>query len=207
MGAFYWTKFRLNFRKFHVPNGTVLWLRLHRPDPSHRAFSYCSCKKYTKVRYWGDLRETIWSNGKGHFVPTDQNDQTGQSGPCTFKFRSNQTEMVHSIGCTNRNFRNFGLNWKLPTEPGHWITGNAFQISLHPIGILAMAFWTFQSWSFLNVGKHFTTQNTFSALFRWRTWPEVYFRLWHKLQSCSLSSFKDSMKFQIFGTKKGVCNQ
>ena len=114
MGAFYWTKFRLNFRKFHVPNGTVLWLRLHRPDPSHRAFSYCSCKKYTKVRYWGDLRETIWSNGKGHFVPTDQNDQTGQSGPCTFKFRSDQTEMVHSIGCTNRNFRNFGFDGKCP---------------------------------------------------------------------------------------------
>ena len=100
MGAFYWTKSRLNFRKFHVPNGTVLWLRLHRPDPSHRAFSYCSCKKYTKVRYWGDLRRTIWSNGKGHFVPTHQNDQTGQSGPCTFKFRSDQTELVHSNGCT-----------------------------------------------------------------------------------------------------------
>ena len=149
MGAFYWTKSRLNFRKFHVPNGTVLWLRLHRPDPSHRAFSYCSCKKYTKVRYWGDLRGTIWSNGKGHFVPTHQNDQTGQSGPCTFKLRSNQTEMVHPIGCTNRNFRNFGLNGKLPTEPGHWITGNAFQISLHPIGILAMAFWTFQLWRVL----------------------------------------------------------
>ena len=155
--------------------------------------------------------EEIWGEQFGQmerdisFRPTKMT--TGQSGPCTFKFRSNQTEMVHSTGCTNRNFRNFGLNGKLPTEPGHWITGNAFQISLHPIGILAMAFWTFQSWSFLNVGKHFTTQNTFSALFRWRTWPEVYFRLWHKLQSCSLSGFKDSMKFQIFGTKKGACNQ
>jgi len=27
-------------------------LRLHRPDPSHRAFGYCSCKQDTKERYW-----------------------------------------------------------------------------------------------------------------------------------------------------------
>ena len=30
-------------------NGTF---RLHRPDPSHRAFGYCSCKQDTKERYW-----------------------------------------------------------------------------------------------------------------------------------------------------------
>ena len=55
MGAFYWTKFRfeIQFRKFHVPNETVLWLRLHRPDPSQRAFGYCSCKQDTKERYAG----------------------------------------------------------------------------------------------------------------------------------------------------------
>ena len=51
---------------------------------------------------------------KGNFAPTDQNDQTGHSGPCSFKFRSDQTEMVHSIGCTNQNFLNFGLNGKRP---------------------------------------------------------------------------------------------
>ena len=27
--------------------------RLHRPDPSHRAFGYCSCKQDTTGRYWG----------------------------------------------------------------------------------------------------------------------------------------------------------
>ena len=27
--------------------------RLHRPDPSHRAFGSCSCKQDTKERYWG----------------------------------------------------------------------------------------------------------------------------------------------------------
>ena len=31
-------------------NGTF---RLHRPDPSHRAFGYCSCKQDTKERYGG----------------------------------------------------------------------------------------------------------------------------------------------------------
>ena len=31
-------------------NGTF-WL--HRPDPSHRALGYCSCKQDTKERYWG----------------------------------------------------------------------------------------------------------------------------------------------------------
>ena len=51
--------------------------RLDRPDPSHRAFGYCSCKQDTKERHW----TTILSNGKGHFGPTDRNDQTGQSGP------------------------------------------------------------------------------------------------------------------------------
>ena len=89
-------------------NGTVTPAAQTLPKPV-RAFSYCSCKKYTKVRYWGDLRRTIWSTGKG---PTKM--RTGQSGPCSFKFRSDQTEMVHSNGCTNRNFRNFGLNGKRP---------------------------------------------------------------------------------------------
>ena len=40
--------------KFHAQwspwNGTF---RLHRPDPSHRAFGYRSCKKDAKERYWG----------------------------------------------------------------------------------------------------------------------------------------------------------
>ena len=39
------------FRTFNVPNGTILWLRLLRPDPSHCAFGFCSCKQDTKERY------------------------------------------------------------------------------------------------------------------------------------------------------------
>ena len=31
-------------------NGTV---RLHRPDPGHRAFGFCFCNQDTKERYWG----------------------------------------------------------------------------------------------------------------------------------------------------------
>ena len=52
--------------------------RLHRPDPSHRAFGYCSYKQDTKKAILGT---TILSNGRGHFGPTDRNDQTGQSWP------------------------------------------------------------------------------------------------------------------------------
>ena len=55
-------------------NGTF---RLHRPDPSPCAFGYCSCKPVYKRAV---LRTTFLSNAKGHFGPTDRNDQTGQSG-------------------------------------------------------------------------------------------------------------------------------
>ena len=40
-----------------------------------------SCKQDRKERYWGQQFETILANGKGHFGPTDRNDQTGHSGP------------------------------------------------------------------------------------------------------------------------------
>ena len=41
---------------FHLEILHVQWnstLRLHRPDPSHCALGYCSCKQDTKERYWG----------------------------------------------------------------------------------------------------------------------------------------------------------
>ena len=44
----YWL--RSHFQKYVQWNGTF---RLHRPDPIHRAFGYCSCKQDTKERYWG----------------------------------------------------------------------------------------------------------------------------------------------------------
>ena len=114
MGAFYWTKFRLNFPKFHVLNGTVLWLRLHRPYPSQSARLVIvlvrSIQKCGTEEIWGEQFGQMEKDIS--FRPTKM--RTGQSGPCTFKFRSDQTEVVHSSGCTNRNFRNFGLNGKRP---------------------------------------------------------------------------------------------
>ena len=44
---------------------------LHRPDPSRRAFGYCSCKLDTKERYWGQQFSIL----------SIRSDQTGQSGP------------------------------------------------------------------------------------------------------------------------------
>ena len=118
-----------------MPNGTLL---LHRLDLSHRAFSYCSCKKYTKVRYWGDLRETIWSNGKGHFVPTDQNDQTGQSGHAPLNSGRTKPKWSIPLDVPIEISEILGL-----MESAHWITGNAFRISLHAIGTIGDGFLNF----------------------------------------------------------------
>ena len=62
-------------------------------------------------------------------------------------------------------FSEFWVEWKGPTE----LLEMRFEFPFTRLALLAMAFWTFQSWRVLNLGKHFTTQNTFSALFRWRT--------------------------------------
>ena len=158
MGAFYWTKFRLNFRKFHVPNGTVLWLRLHRPDPSHRAFSYCSCKKYTKVRYW-----EIWGEQK---CGTEEiwGEQFGQMEK-DISFRptkmTRRVKVDHAASNSGRTKPKWSIPMDVPTEifgilgwmeRAHWITGNAFRISLHPIGTIGDGFLNFsimarsQSW-------------------------------------------------------------
>ena len=53
--------------------------RLHRPDPSHRAFGYCSCKQDSKERYW--WQQFCQMERDISVLPTDRNDQTGQSGP------------------------------------------------------------------------------------------------------------------------------
>ena len=67
-----WKNFTVHFGQiggaFHLTN-TPIWnfgkstwpmqryipvkFRSHIPDPSHRAFGYCSCKQDTKERYWG----------------------------------------------------------------------------------------------------------------------------------------------------------
>ena len=117
-GAFYWTKFRfeIQFRKFHVPNGTILWLRLHRPYPSHRAFGYCSCKQDTKERYGGQQFGQMKRNISFRPVKVDHAPSNS--------VRSEQTKAVRSIGCTNQNFRNFGSIRKCPMN--YWKCVSSF---------------------------------------------------------------------------------
>ena len=77
----------------------------------HRAFGYCSCiKAGYKIAV---QRTTILSNKKGHFGPTDRNDQTGQSRSPSkvvpnIPVGLNRKGPFHLI--SNWNFRNFELN-------------------------------------------------------------------------------------------------
>ena len=86
--------------------------RLQGRDPSHRAFGYCSCKQDTKeLHCW----QQFCQMERDILVrPTEMTrsvkvDHLQSWSPI---FRSDQTKMVRSIWCTNRNFRNFGLNGK-----------------------------------------------------------------------------------------------
>ena len=74
-GAFHSTKIPVwNFGHSHTQwHGTFC---LHRPDPSHCAFGYCSCKQDTENWYWG---KQFYQNGRGHFGPTHWNERTNQS--------------------------------------------------------------------------------------------------------------------------------
>ena len=95
-------------------NGTF-WL--HRPDTSHCASGYCSWKQDTKERYW---EQQFCQIERDISVPP-----TEMTRPVTVDhlqswsqiFRTDQTEIVCSIWCTNRSFRNFGLNEKCPRCP------------------------------------------------------------------------------------------
>ena len=81
----------------------------------HRAFGYCSCiKAGYKIAV---QRTTILSNKKGHFGPTDRNNQTGQSRSPSkvvpnIPVGLNRKGPFHLI--SNWNFRNFELNGKHP---------------------------------------------------------------------------------------------
>ena len=105
----------LRFEISEIPrsqwNGTF---RLRRPDPSHIAFGYSSCKQDTKERYWGQQfcqmeREIL-------VQPTEMTRPVKEDHlQSWFRiFRSDQTEIVPFIWCTIWNFRNFGLNGKCP---------------------------------------------------------------------------------------------
>ena len=88
--------------------------RLNRPNPSHRAFAYCSCKQDIKERFWGQqfcqMERDISVRQTEMTRPVKEDHLQSWSRIC----RSDQTEMEHSIWCTNQNFQNFGLNGKHP---------------------------------------------------------------------------------------------
>ena len=80
-----------------------------------------SCFTHSRI----DMGTTILANGKGHFGPTDRNDQTGHSGP--------PSKLVPNIPVgPNRNgpfhlmnqpkFPDFWVEWKAPyVKPIHCI--------------------------------------------------------------------------------------
>ena len=88
---------------------------VHRPDPSLRAFGYCSLLIGFKRALLGT---TILSNGEGHFRPTGRNDQTGQSGPPSklvpnIHVGPNQNGPFHLM--YQLKFPEFWVEWKVPT--------------------------------------------------------------------------------------------
>ena len=60
------------------------------------------------------LGTTILSNGKGHFGPTDRDNRTTHSGPPSKLVPNILVGPNRNGWCTNRNFRNFGLNGRRP---------------------------------------------------------------------------------------------
>ena len=96
-------------------NGTF-WL--HRPNPSHCVFGYCSCKEDTKEWYWGqqlfcqmERDISVWPTDITGLVKVDQLESW------SWIFQLDQTEMVHSILMYQPKFLDFGLNGKCPLLP------------------------------------------------------------------------------------------
>ena len=91
--------------------------RLHRPDPSHRAFGYCSCKQDTKWRYWEqqfDQMETHIS-----IRPTEMTRPVKVDHLESWSriFRSEQTEMVRSIWVNKLQFTSFTHSLTVHNSP------------------------------------------------------------------------------------------
>ena len=105
----------LKFQKFHVPNAWKSTFRLHRPDLSHHAFSYCSCKQDTKEQYWEQQfcqMERGISVGATEMMRQVKVDHL-QS--CFRIFRSDQTKLVHTIILMYQpKFPEFWVEWKCP---------------------------------------------------------------------------------------------
>ena len=90
-------------------NGTF---RLHRPNLSHRAFDYCSCKQDTEEQYWEPQFCQMERDISVRLTEMTRLVKVDHLQSCSRIFWSNQTKLVHSIWSTNWNFWNFGLNGK-----------------------------------------------------------------------------------------------
>ena len=94
-------------------------------DPTQATACYCSCMQVTKEQYWGQLFCQMERDILVRPTKMTRPVKVGHLQSWSQLFRSDQTEMDHSIWWTNQNFRNFGLNGNkaLPWTPlsgGYW---------------------------------------------------------------------------------------
>ena len=116
MGTFHSTKIPVwNFGNSTCPMELYISVAQTRPKPPR--FGYCSCKQDTKKRYrekqFGQMERDISVRPTEITGPVKVHHLQSWSRI----FRSDQTEMVCSIWCTNQNFRNFELKGKRPVFP------------------------------------------------------------------------------------------
>ena len=105
----------LKFWKFYVPNGMV-----HSGCTDlTQATARLGIVLVSRIQKSGTGGDTILSNGKGHFGPTNWNDQTGQSGPPSKLVPSipvgwNQNGWFHLMH--QLKFLEFWVEWKEPRD-------------------------------------------------------------------------------------------
>ena len=110
-GAFHSTKIPIwNFGNLRAQWIGTFWL--HRPDPSHRAFGYCSCNQDTREQYWE--QQFCQMERDISVLPTEVTRPVKEDHLESWSrmFRSDQIRTGSSIWCTNRKYRIFGLNGK-----------------------------------------------------------------------------------------------
>ena len=110
-GAFHSKKILIS----NVGNLRAQWIGtfwLHRPDPSYRAFRYCSCNQDTREQYWE--QQFCQMERDISVLPTEITRPVKEDHLKSWSrmFRSDQIKTVRSIWWTNRKFRNFRLNGK-----------------------------------------------------------------------------------------------
>ena len=95
-------KFRFEISKIPRAQWNATF-RLHRPDPSHRAFGYCSCKQNSKELYWG--QQFCQMERDISVRPTEMTRPVKVDHLIRWSqiFRSDRTEMVLSVWFLTKN--------------------------------------------------------------------------------------------------------